>query len=372
LKKKTSFGLAKNGSTNFVQTVESINFHTRILHICKKLHRPPTTFSTYVLVHSSKCVEKLIISWTSVSKVSEQIGLVIKKIINFAKLIDSTVRYTLIFLCLLSVLDAIGQKKKVLKKVEAELIKEYSQWYDGSIQLWVVENKIQGLIQFNDKTQVLTFKLEGAESEILKPNEVKEFEFFDDESQVVRNFISLDYPVIESFSGEKKIRFYSLNDMDTNGNVKTTPEFFEIIKKTKNFALISKISSLNSIQGTSTQYTPVSQAGGLPYSVTRNELGQEITLFFYDLTAKLYPAIRMTKIETKKTTQKIKNSFLYPVADVSYSKNPDIDLDEKLLSKLMGNYFRDVKEYMSANKLKCNKVGDLLRIIDYYKKLEGE
>lgn len=281
-------------------------------------------------------------------------------------------RYTLTMICLLFVFDAIGQKKKVLKKVEADLAKEYSQWYDGSIQLWVDENKIQGLIQFNDKTQVLTFKLEGAESEILKPNEVKEFEFFDEESKVVRSFISLDYPVIESFSEEKKIRYYAIHDANGDRNIKTAPEFFEVIKKTKSFMLISKASSLSTIQKTSIQYAPISTTSGVPSSVTRNELGQEITLFFYDLTSKLYPAIRMTKIETKKSTQKIKNSSFYPIGGVNYSKNPDIDLDEKLLTKLTGIYFPHIKEYMNANKLRCNEVGDLLKIIDYYKQLKGE
>jgi hypothetical protein len=248
-------------------------------------------------------------------------------------------RFIFITICVFLSTPVFGQKKKVLEKIEADLIKEQSQWYDGNIQLWVGEDKIPGLIQFNDKTQVLTFRLDGGEPETLKPSEVKKFDFFDKENRITRNFIAAD------------------------------ASFHEIIIQTKHFSLLSNTTSIKAIQSSAMRsyYNPNTGGYGSLGTETRTELGQEMTLFFYDLDEKLYPAIRVTKIETKKSTKEAKDGFW---KRFTYDKNPDIDLDEKLLSQMMDIYFPRVKEYMIANKLDRNKFEDLIKIVEYFKQLE--
>jgi hypothetical protein len=119
-------------------------------------------------------------------------------------------RYAFITICLFFALNAIGQNKKVLKKVEAELIEEKSQWYIGNIQLWIDNSSISGLVQFNDKMQTLKFKMEEGQPESLTPEEVRKFEFFDTKKQTLRSFISVDYPVVNTLIGKEKVQQYSI------------------------------------------------------------------------------------------------------------------------------------------------------------------
>jgi hypothetical protein len=266
-------------------------------------------------------------------------------------------RFTFILVCLLCALDAIGQKKKVMSKVEADLIEENSQWYDGSIQLLDDDSKIPGLLLFNDKTQLLSIKLEGGQSEILRPNELKSFEFYDKENQLIRSFVSINYPLIESFIGERKVKYYSLKTEE-----KTVPLFFEIIKQTKSFMLLCKTDALHLIGKAKDRGS---------FYQKKYEFGQEVTLYFYDLKEKLYPAIRVTKIETKEKTKNAKNSY-YFFGRVSYIKKPDIVLDEKLLSKIMISNFSKVSEYINSNTIDINDVEGLLKTIEYYKHLEDD
>jgi hypothetical protein len=51
-------------------------------------------------------------------------------------------------------------------------------------------------------------------------------------------------------------------------------------------------------------------------------------------------------------------------------ENPDVDLDDKFLSRMMGKYFDGVKEYLEANRLKGHRDEDLIKIVGYYKKPE--
>jgi hypothetical protein len=252
-------------------------------------------------------------------------------------------RFTFILVCLLCALDAIGQKKKVMSKVEADLVKEQSQWFQGSIELWVDSPKILGALRFNDKTQVLTFKVEGGEPETLKPNEVKRFEFFDEEKHLTRNFISVD-----------------------------NLDFFEIIVNTKEFSLLSKTTTIKPIAKTGNQYyyNPANNSSNpLPTKDVKIELGQEVTILFCDLYDNLLPAIRVTKLETKKSNKTAKDGFF---SRFTYEKNGDLYLvDDALLSRLMGVYFENVKKYISKNNLDKNEIEDLIKIVQYYKELES-
>jgi hypothetical protein len=268
-------------------------------------------------------------------------------------------RYIVICICLFWSISGIGQKKKVLKKVEADLTKELGQWYLGNVQFWADDSKISGLLQFNDKTRLLTFKLEDSQSEILRPNEVKGFDFFDEENNITRSFVSIRYPVIESYTNEKTFRHYFSKAYEG----RTIPEFLEISKQTKSFAFVSKTNAAQLIQKNSGQI--------ISPDIKRFEFGQEITFFFYDLKERLYPAIRLTKIETKKSTKNAENMY-YFFGSVSYSKNSNIDLDVQLLSEIMNRYFPKVREYMNANKLDRNNIEDLMKIIEYYKQLEDQ
>jgi hypothetical protein len=251
-------------------------------------------------------------------------------------------RCTFILICLLTFITAIAQKKKVLKKVEKDLKKEHSQWYDGSIELWVNDEKIYGSIQYDDRMQVLSFKWNGSEPEVLKPSEVKGFEFFDDENGIPRSFIAID-----------------------------SNNFYEILVQAKYFALLLKITPLEPIiksasQGYHDPYTNMWIS--LPGRDVKTELGQEVTLLFYDLHENLFPAIRATKIERERSTEIANN----PIWDrFTYKKIPDSHLDEKLLSQMMGGYFPEVKKYMRTYRLNKNNIEDLIKIVEYLKQLEA-
>ncbi len=267
-------------------------------------------------------------------------------------------RTILFAISILSFFNVTGQKKKILNKVAADLQKESSQWYHGNALLKDDElTKVQGLFQFNDKTRVLTFKGEE-EAEILLPSKVVKFDFFDEEIQKKRSFISIDYPIVEDFKKDGKLLYYSLNEIY---NQKTVPLFFEVIRETKKFVVLSKTTAINHIVTRKSVSVGVYPYNAIAPNNTQNELLQGITLFFLSTTRDLFLFSRDTRVETKTSTKKAKNN---------YQKN--VRLGDVLLPKMMGIYFPHVEGYISANKLDWNKIEDLTKIIDYYKQLEGE
>jgi hypothetical protein len=285
------------------------------------------------------------------------------------------VRYIFFMVCLLSFSSVTGQKKRVLNKVAVDLQKENSQWYDGTAILKDDEQtRLQGLFQFNEKTQVLAFK-SGNESEVLSPNKVMKFDFFDEEIEEYRTFISIDYPIVEDFKKEGKFLYYSLNE---TSNLKTIPLFFEIIRETKKFVILVNVSPIHLIQGTkNTMIDPITGRptnDPLKQKKTRlNELAQEVSVFFLDTRGKLFLFDRGTFIETKDSTKKAKPEVKKGFSrfnSIEFDINSDVDLGNTFLSRMMGDYFGRVKEYMDVNKLRGNRDEDLIKIIDYYKHLE--
>jgi hypothetical protein len=200
---------------------------------------------------------------------------------------------------------------------------------------------LQGLFQFNEKTQVLTFKTED-EFEILSPNKVMKFDFFDQEIEDYRAFISIDYPISEDFKKEGKFLYYSLHEAN---NIKTVPLFFEVIRETKKFAVLVKVSSIHLIHGT--KKTMLDPLTGQPINdplkqqTTRlTDLAQEVSVFFLDTGGTMFLFRRGTLIETKDSTKKAKTGFW---SSIDYSINPDVDLGDKFLGMMMGKHFDGVK-----------------------------
>lgn len=280
-------------------------------------------------------------------------------------------RYILFLISIYSSFYAIGQKRIVLNKVARDLEKENSEWHDGTATLKDVEGtKLQGLFQFNEKTQVLSFKTED-ESEVLSPNRVMKFDFFDQEIQNYRTFVSIDYPINEDFKKEGKFLYYSLHE-DTD--VKTASLFFEVIRETRRFAVLVKLSPIHLVHGIEKSMldplTGQPTNNPLKQKTTRlTDLAQEVSVFFLEASGTMFLFSRSTLIETKDSTKKAKTGFL---RSVDYNVNPDIDLGDKFLRKMMGDYFFRVKQYMDANKLRGNRDEDLIKIIDYYKQLEEQ
>ncbi|MFM8741692.1 MAG: hypothetical protein ACKOC0_16035, partial [Cytophagales bacterium] len=176
---------------------------------------------------------------------------------------------------------------------------------------------------------------------------------------------------VKSLIGKQKVQQYSVTH--DNYDKITNLDFFEVINRTRSFLLLSKTSPIQLIQSRETDQALQTRANrlygpGVAFREVKNELGQEVTMLFFDDDG-LYPAIRVTRIETRKATKKAKDSFF---KSFIYDKNSDIQLDEKLLSQMTGRYFPQVQEYIKVNKLDRDSYEDLIKIVAYFKQLEDK
>lgn len=248
-----------------------------------------------------------------------------------------------------------------MKKVTAELQNSQLVWYDGFVQLRESDTNLKGLVQFNEKLRILKFRTDESE-EVLKPNEVTQFEYFDQELEKERKFISIDYPLNEDYKKMDGFRYVSLTDAP---NGPTAFTFFELLCETKQFALICKVSKLGTIE--SYHYDVNFQTGSRTPRGNTTEFAQEITFYFLDTKGNVFPYNRATRIETRNSTKVAKDSFF---KGITYDKSDDIELGNRFLKRIMGNQFPAVQEFISTNKLKSSDVEDLIKIVEHYKKLE--
>lgn len=239
---------------------------------------------------------------------------------------------TLIFACLAVSLSLPGVTQD--RVVEA-LLENVHDWREGRVLL-SNGSELSGLLRFDDNSGILTFQ-DGDVSKTLIARSVAGFEFYDEETEKQRVFISIEYD-----DGQTTSKFY----------------FFELLKEAGAFAILSKIDPIDvqmKSTGSSPYFAPTGQylPGTTFYST---EIHQTETVFIMDVNGGIKPYVKILEREV---------SDLF--GDRKRSRNKFVD--KKLLENYTGNYFARLEDYAEKNGLSFKIKGDLLKVIDYYTEL---
>ncbi len=265
--------------------------------------------------------------------------------------------------CLLfTLLTAIGYGQT--KKVINDLGTESQNWFDGSITL-NDQTAIKGLVQYNDKNGVLSIKDEDG-SQSFSAKTVSKFQFFDSNTSEYRNFISIEYPT-EAF--DKGILGYdfSLNDYESRKDKgPILPTFFEIVRETKSFIVLSKVKPIVYKQkakgnnaGSFTTF-----GGGSPVTISTvpgvarmyDEVRQNELIFFADTLGNIIPYAEFVD----------KEEVYYSNQTNGIKKSKSRKIDSNALERITGSYYTELLKYAESNKLKIKKREDFIKVIDYF------
>ena len=211
-------------------------------------------------------------------------------------------------------------------------------WCKGSILL-NDGTELKGSMKYNDKIGVLTFQ-EGSDSRALTPRAVSGFEFWNDITQKQRVFYT--FPYEDPQAGFEK------------------PQFFEVMKEFKSFAVLSKVDPVvaerKDITVPGTPDPATGNLGASRYGGTYSEMSQTETIFIMDIKGNIKPYVKIIDKE---------DSHLF--YDASKTKNKM--LDEDLLEDHTGNLYSKLQVYAKENKLMFNRKPDLVQILNYYAQL---
>lgn len=236
------------------------------------------------------------------------------------------------------------------ERVVNNLQKSSSFWNDGTIFL-KDGNVLKGKIQYNDKNGTLSYKVDD-NPESYSANTVTKFEFYDHSIETPRNFISLDYP-LESILNDK-VKAYTLASSKNNdeGNI---PTFFEVLRETDQFAVLSKLKPI--------KYTQKSSRGGVGVNgvsvgvnVYYDEVKQSEILFILNSEGEVLPYIELISKERYNVTFNSNGRK----ATKRRNKNGD------LLEEIFGEFYPTVENFIKTHKLRKTNREDFLKIIDHY------
>lgn len=220
--------------------------------------------------------------------------------------------------------------------VTETLLANAPEWHEGMITL-TDGQELSGMIKFDDNVGVVTFQ-RGDISKTLTAERCGRFEFFDDESNLLRTFYSLEY---EDRKNPKK--FY----------------FFEVLKAFKNFAVLSKVDPLHVQERAQTTGGAVTPDGKVSPGVlyTTTAVQQVETIYFMNRDGGIDPYLQIIEKEGVNLIGK-------------RSKNKYLDPD--LLERYTGKHYPQLEAFAIKNGLTFKRKGDLLEVLDLYLQLLEE
>lgn len=203
------------------------------------------------------------------------------------------------------------------------------EWSEGQVTL-TNKKTLTGVLRYNSKIGLLSFQSE-AESKTLTPRTVASFEYFD----AVRN---------------TQRRFYSLEVEDSKGIKR--PQFFEVLKELKTFALIASENPTQLKQ--QTNFDPY-----FGMSTTTTTASQIEILYLIDSKGNINPYLVITNEEIPRT---------FTQNDTKTKTRTKV-VGEEYLKALTGRYYTELKKYAKEFKLDFGDKADFIRILDHYEQL---
>lgn len=212
------------------------------------------------------------------------------------------------------------------------------EWSEGQITL-TKGVTLKGVVRYNSKTGLLAFD-SGKELKVLTPRSVLSFEYYDAIRQSQRKFYSLE---VEDAKGIKK------------------PQFFEVLKELKTFALISTENpmELKKKQTWDPLYSSFFSTGydGSSY-VTKTIASQVEIIYLIDLEGDINPYLILSNEELPRT-----------FSNDTKTKIKSKVVGEEHLKGLTTPHYTELKTYAKKMKLKFEDKAELLRILEHYEQL---
>jgi hypothetical protein len=210
------------------------------------------------------------------------------------------------------------------------------EWSEGQVTL-TNGVTLKGAVRYNSKSGLLAFD-SGSESKVLTPRSVSSFDYYDAIRQNQR-------------------KFYSLELEDAKGIVK--PQFFEVLKELKTFALISTENpmELKKKQSWDPVYSTFFNTGNNGY-VTKTVAAQVEIIYLLDLEGDINPYLILSNEEMPR-------SF---VSDTKTKVKSKV-VGEESLKKLTAPHYAELKAYAKKMKLTFGDKEELFRILEHYKQL---
>lgn len=209
------------------------------------------------------------------------------------------------------------------------------EWSEGTVTL-TSNQVLKGLVKYDSKTGLLKFE-GGKESKVLTARGVTQFQYLDE----VRN---------------TQRKFYSIEAEDSKGIVR--PQFFEILKELKNFAVIYSQNPMELKQKPNWGLGSGDFFGNTQKKSQKIRALQKEIIFLIDTEGELYPYMVMTYEEKPR-------DFI----EGSKSKFKTKMVGKDFLKNLTGNYYQVLEDYAKDYKLNFDDREDLLRILDHYEQL---
>lgn len=226
-------------------------------------------------------------------------------------------------------------------------------WNEGTLNL-SDHSTLSGFIQYNDKQSVVKFRRQiddDSEEKTLDESDIQEMHYFDSENSVNRRFATFDY--------------YQ-DDSGTKGYV-----LFEIIEEFRNFAVVSRYSSvsalvkrssrLNTISSIAFGYSPHYTAHQINY---KRKAGYKQTgdLFIVDQEGQVSLLLRVYEIEKNNGKQK----------KVSAIGKFQPRFNESLFRKHANDYWEALEDYIMERKLNLEDRMDVIDVLNFYGRLESK
>lgn|GEM_PF-1487089 len=236
--------------------------------------------------------------------------------------------FRIIALLLLYSSVCYGQKSK------PELLQADADWTDGTVML-NDGSELAGLINYNDKTGVVSFK-NSATSRVMTSRNLMGFEYLD--------------PITD-----KQRVYYSLEIPDETG-IKSA-SIFEVIRLFESFAVLSRIEPVefkkkNNNNSTNPYFQPTIMSMNNQNN-SSTKISQRETIWFLPQDGD--PTLYLEYIARENDGQLI---------DLSHDKKKIQDND--IFERCIGKDYPAIEAYAKTNDLSFKKKEDLIKMLDFY------
>jgi len=199
--------------------------------------------------------------------------------------------------------------------------------------------KARGMISYNDRTAVVSFK-SNSKSGTYNARNLTGFEFYDSTARSLRTFYSMEY------------------EMRDGGS--RTLQFFEVVRQYKDFAVMIKVDPI-SIK----KRTGVVEASVLgDYARNRVVVSNALTVYFINESFGIRPYFEVATKEVSHIN-KLWNWDIF-AGETTHVRV----LDKDLPKELMGDSYKKVDKFAKEKKLYWEDKNGLLEILDYYESLQ--
>ena len=211
------------------------------------------------------------------------------------------------------------------RQTKQKLIAINEKWYEGKV---ILEDNRQfaGSVSYNYLEGIMHFKSD-TDTRTCTARNILGFDFFDDDLGDRRVFKSI------LLEGEDGVQ---------------APAFFEILKEFEHFAVLSKVSSLETVKRT---YPTDPIRSSTPTGWVHKSVQQKETLYIFDDRGIVRPYLRVFHEEGSGKRRMMSNEKF---------------IKKDLLKEYIGKTYPELEDYAKKNELSFKNKDELLAILDHY------